>query len=339
MLFVTNRVLNEGPTPRNPTDGSFILPRSISFNLKNNQAEQSVYFCRRNAQGNYTEIGSLAFFNELKTLNVQQVVLFLHGFSTLPEGAMATAADLQVLFDQKAQGEIAVVPLIWPCDNDTGIVKDYFDDQLAADASGIAFMRMFEKFLTWRDYNSTLDNPCTKWINLLAHSMGNRVMRGAIRSSVQYFQPRGFPLIFRNVFMAAADVSNNTLEPGQDGESIPQSARNVVSYYAADDLAMRASKVANTNVASPRLGQTGPARMDKVPKNVYALDCADFNNDYDPPTGHGYFRRDPQGNPGLVFNHMWACIETGRVPVRLLDARTRLVRDVILEPLEGPSET
>jgi hypothetical protein len=40
-----------------------------------------------------------------------------------------------------------VIPLIWPSDNDFGIVQDYFDDQKAADASDMAFMRLFEKFL------------------------------------------------------------------------------------------------------------------------------------------------------------------------------------------------
>jgi esterase/lipase superfamily enzyme len=326
MLFATNRVLKEGPTPANP-DGSYTLPRRINFALENNQAEQSVYFCRRNGANDYVEIGNRAFFTALKESKAQQILLYLHGYSNLPEPAIfPTTQRLQALFDQKAAGSIIVVPLIWPCDNDLGAVRDYYDDQIAADASDIAFARMFEKFLAWREDNSTLENPCTKPINLLAHSMGNRVLRGAIARTIEYFQPRGFPLIFRNIFMAAADVANNTLDFGQPGEYIAHGTRNVAVYFAGDDLAMRASKVANMSVTARRMGQTGPERIANVPRNVLALDCGDFNNVYDNPVGHGYFLTDPQGNPGLLFDHMWECIRRGRVPMDPGNARVMILR-------------
>ena len=179
------------------------------------------------------------------------------------------------------------MPLIWPCDNSFGKVKDYFDDQKSADASGTAYMRLLQKFLAWRDENSTLENPCLKRVNILSYSMGNRVLRSALNLSVKYYPQNSVALLFRNVFMAAADVVNESLEPGNEGDMIPPMSRNVVVYYAADDLALRASKVANVNVSSAagsrRLGHTGPEKMDKVPRNVYAIDCDDFNNQYDSP--------------------------------------------------------
>ena len=327
MLFATNRVLNEGPTPSNP-DGTFTLPRRVSFNINNNQAEQSVYFCRRNGPDNYEEIGNRTFFSTLKDSNAQQILIYFHGYSNLPEPAIfPKAEELQALFDQKANGYVAVVPMIWPCDADFGAVKDYFDDQIAADSSDVAFARLFEKFLGWRNVNSTLDDPCTKPINVLAHSMGNRVLRGAIARTLQYFQPQGFPLIFRNIFMAAADVSNNTLDFGDPGEYIAHATRNTVVYFAGDDLAMRASKVANMSVAARRLGHTGPERIEKVPRNVYGLDCGDFNNVYDNPVGHGYFARDPGGNPGLLFDHLWECMRRGRVPMNTAQTRVQILRN------------
>jgi len=327
MLFATNRVLKEGPTPKNP-DGSFMLPRQVNFALENNQAEQSIYFCRRNGTNDYVEIGNRAFFSTLKESKAQQVLLYLHGYSNLPEAAIfPTTAQLQSMFDQKAQDQVVVVPLIWPCDNDLGAVKDYFDDQIAADASDVAFARMFEKFLGWRDVNNTLENPCTKPINVLAHSMGNRVLREAIARTLEYFQPQGFPLIFRNIFMSAADVSNNTLDFGQPGEYLAHSTRNLVVYFAADDLAMRASKVANMRITARRMGHTGPEQFTQVPRNVYALDCGDFNNVYDNPVGHSYFTTDPQGNPGLLFDHMWECMRLGRVPMEPANTRLMILRN------------
>jgi esterase/lipase superfamily enzyme len=335
MLFVTNRVLKEGLTP---VSGAAALPRPVSFDLTNNHAAQSVYFCQRTGANGYQEIGSTAFLMALKNSGYREILLYIHGYNNLPEPAVfPRAEELQRLFDQKSPNTVQVVPLIWPCDHDLGKVKDYYDDQMAADQSGMAFARMFQKFLTWRETNSTLDVPCTKRINLLAHSMGNRVLRSAIASTVQYFLPQGMPLIFRNIFMAAADIGNASLEPGQDGELIPPAARNVVIYYAADDLAMRASKVANAGaeesrhqrqagqIATRRMGHTGPADINKVANNVYALDCDDFNNDFDSPVGHGYFAG-RNGIPSPAFNHIWNCIETGRVrmdPIAVLPVSVR----------------
>ena len=50
-------------------------------------------------------------------------------------------------------------------------------------------------------------------------------------------------------------------------------------YFASDDLGLRASKACNlkSRIASRRLGHTGPEEMDKVPGNVYAVDCDNLN--------------------------------------------------------------
>ncbi|MBE7474723.1 MAG: hypothetical protein DPW09_01710 [Anaerolineae bacterium] len=319
MLFITNRVLDQSIKLK--------VGRKITFKLSDNQAQQSVYFCRRNAIDDYEEVGSQNFLDELKNSPYNQMLVYLHGYSNLPEPSVFPRAELlQWLFDQQKKNEVLVLPMIWPCDADMGAVQDYFDDQIAADASGYAFARVFEKFLGWRDESSNLSAPCLKRINILAHSMGNRVLRATFDNVVHYYRPSGVPLIFRNIFMAAADVVNESLEEDHGGKYICDAARNVVVYYASDDLALRASKVANlkNDVASRRLGHTGPEDMAKVPKNVYAIDCDDFNSKYD-TFGHTYFSTDSLGNPGLVFRHMWEAIRTGRVPMPHPDDRTLIL--------------
>jgi len=208
--------------------------------------------------------------------------------------------------------------LIWPCDNDRGIIKDYWDDQKSADASAYSFARVLDKFLAWRNsekYNPQAD-PCLKRINVLAHSMGNRVLRETLAAWDEYDLANGVPLIFRNTFLVAADLVNESLEQGQRGELISHASRNVTVYFASDDLALRASKASNlkNKVASRRLGHTGPENMELTPANVYAVDCDDVNNAYDKPKGHSYFRsgRTP-GVPGLVFDHIFASLVSGRV--------------------------
>ena len=76
----------------------------------------------------------------------------------------------------------------------------------------------------------------------------------------KYDLARGGPLIFKNTFMVAADVVNETLQKSEAGELICHASRNVIVYHASDDLALRASKAANlkNKVASRRLGHTGP---------------------------------------------------------------------------------
>ncbi|MCP4272698.1 MAG: alpha/beta hydrolase, partial [Gammaproteobacteria bacterium] len=169
-------------------------------------------------------------------------------------------ARLQEYFDSKQSNLIQVVPLIWPCDNDFGIVKDYWDDQKSADKSAFSFSRALQFFMAWRDRGSD-DAPCLKRINILAHSMGNRVFRETLSVWNKYDLANGVPLLFRNTILMAADIVNESLEEGEhEGRLISQASRNVSVYYASDDLALRSSKISNlkNKVASRRLGHTGP---------------------------------------------------------------------------------
>ena len=230
------------------------------------------------------------------------------------------------LFDAKEKGLVQVIPMIWPCDNDFGIIKDYWDDQKSADNSAFSFARMLQKFMAWRDETPD-EAPCLKRINILAHSMGNRVFRETLATWNKYDLANGVPLLFRNTILMAADIVNESLEDDQVGRLISQSARNVSVYYASDDLALRSSKISNlkNQVASRRLGHTGPEDMKKVQSNVYAIDCDNFNNKYDMPKGHSYFLEDRKGKIGKVFEHLFNSIKTGRVKVNNEDKRTHIL--------------
>lgn len=318
MLFVTNRTPKQSPKSRRN--------RNISFDLNNTAVSQYIYFCNRTDEGQYVEIMHEAFFEKLRDLAnpKAEILLFIHGFNNTPEKDIFPAAmRLQALLREYSGANAPyVVPLIWPCDDDSilAFADDYWDDQKAADQSGTSFARMMGFFDSWRRRESEeaslkQRDPCTRRINVLAHSMGNRVLRNALRKWVEELGGGAMPLIFRNIFMAAPDLVNETLENNQEGKYIPQASRNVVVYYAADDLAMPASKIANlkNRVVSRRLGMTGPERMDSVPRNVYAVDCDNFNNQCDPPTGHGYFLDFPDGTPSPVLLHMAQALKHGRV--------------------------
>ena len=309
MLFITNR------EPEGSIRPKVGLP--FKFDLNKNSASNSIYCCERLDEANYIEVGSDALMTKLKQSNAKQILLYIHGFSNLPEPDIFPRVEkLQTYFDNKQPNLIQVLPLIWPCDNDVGIVKDYWDDQKSADKSAYSFSRALQFFMAWRD-KSPEDEPCLKRINILAHSMGNRVLRETLSVWDKYDLANGVPLLFRNTILMAADIVNESLEEDQKGRLISQASRNVSVYYASDDLALRSSKISNlkNKVASRRLGHTGPEDMDKVQSNVYAIDCDNFNNEYDFPKGHSYFLDDGNGSPGAVFEHLYKTIKTGRVDV------------------------
>lgn len=322
MLFITNRL------PK----GSWVttVGRNFTFDLKNNTPSTSMYFCEYNDTTNESkELGSGLFLNKVRTATQKQIVLYIHGFSNLPNDVFKAAKEFQDLCDLELENEVLVIPLIWPCDSDAGIIKDYWDDEIAADASGPSFARVLARFLEWRDENLADENkdPCYKRINVVAHSMGNRVFRGAINIWEKQFSSNGVPLIFRNSFLIAADIENDSLEYGAPGDGIGSASKNVVVYYAADDYALGASKVANRKFTH-RLGHLGPRDMALVPKNVFAVNCDAVNNIYDNPKGHSYFRSAQKSEliPGLVFRHIFSCILTGR-----LDSVTLNAKDVFIE--------
>ena len=306
MLFITNRAIY----PKN--NGQF--PRRIDFILEQNAPTQEIFFCERTAKNDYYEVGAESFLQSFAKSSSKQILLYIHGFNNLPEDNIFPNAEiLQESFDCLEQNLVQVVPVIWPCDNDLGIIKDYWDDQMSSDMSGFSFKRALDFFRVWSKNSRT--NNCYNFINVLTHSMGSRVLRETLQAWKKYSLPHGIPKLFRNIFLIAADLANTTLEHKERGEIICQAGRNVVVYYANDDLALRASKVINSQnmLASVRLGQTGPENMEKIPQNVYTVDCDEINNRYDFPKGHTYFlARDKEYPPNLVLQQVGNMLKTGR---------------------------
>lgn len=317
MLFITNR------TPKQSSRSKKSGTRKISFDYNNTSVSQNLYFCQRNSKDDYDEILSKEFFKQLKAIDSDnskgtQILFYIHGFNNNMEPEVfSNAQALQAELDQIEKDMVVVIPLIWPCDNDsvTAFIDDYWDDQRAADASGPAFARALGKFDNWRRAKEQQDIPCLKRLNVLAHSMGNRVLKNALHDwAVRDFGGE-IPQIFRNIFMVAADVKNECLEEDQDGRYIVDATRNLIVYYASDDYAMPSSKVANikNKTLSRRMGMTGPEDLSKLPKKVYEVDCDDFNNRFEFPMGHGYYLNDGKGNTSPVIPHIAAAIDTGRV--------------------------
>jgi len=290
MYFITNKTLAKS--------GS---------NLKfqdSNEISQSLRYCEMVNETEFKEIGSKPFMKSLMKADEKEILFYIHGFNNQPyDDIFPRAKAMQNQLIEANLKRVKLVSIIWPCDNDFGVIKDYWDDQDSAEQTGKIFARAISKLVGWQEENES--NPCMKRMHVFAHSMGGRVLVQSLKHWANKFGGGGVPYLFKNIFLMASDIPNESLENGEDGEYIPQAAQRVISYYANDDFAMPASKISNMRnmVFSRRIGHTGPEDLSKVPENVYAVNCDSFNNKFDKPKGHSYFIS-KKGKKSPAFEHV-----------------------------------
>lgn len=276
MFFITNKTVVQ-------SGDNFIFQES-------NEISQSLRYCQLKNKKEFEEIGSKPFMKALMDAKEKEIIFYIHGFNNQPyEHIFPRAEAMQKQLDENSLKRIKVVPIIWPCDNDFGIIKDYWDDQDSAEMTGKILSRSISKLVKWQEENSA--NPCMKRMHVFAHSMGARVLLQCLDHWANTFGGGGVPYLFKNIFLMASDIPNESLEVDQPGRYITEVSQRVLVYYANDDFAMPASKISNmkNRVFSRRIGHTGPESMSKVPENVYAVNCDSFNNKFDKPKGHSYF--------------------------------------------------
>jgi esterase/lipase superfamily enzyme len=113
---------------------------------------------------------------------------------------------------------------------------------------------------------------CSQKIHLLAHSMGNFVLQQALARLWDFSPGNALPRMFEHVFLAAPDVDDTVLEPGQPMELVHQIANAVAVYHNANDMALRVSDYTKGN--PDRLGQRGAARPQALHQKIYQVDCS-----------------------------------------------------------------
>jgi esterase/lipase superfamily enzyme len=297
MYFITNKTVREE------------AGNKLKFQ-ESNELSQSLRYCHLLDDELFEEIGSKSFMEKLMKGSEKEILFFVHGFNNQPyDTIFPRARNMQTQLEEGGLGGIAVVPIIWPCDDDFGIIQDYWDDQESAEFSGIFFSRAISKLTAWQDEN--VKDPCKKRMHVFAHSMGARVLMKCLSYWAHRYGGGGVPYLFKNIFLMASDIPNDSLEKSEEGTFITKAAQRVICYFANDDFSMPASKVANVKnaVFSRRIGHTGPEDMSKVPNNVYAVNCDSFNNKFDKLKGHSYFI-DKDGKKSPAFQHVLKVLKT-----------------------------
>ena len=190
------------------------------------------------------------FFAELKSdisqSAARQTFVFIHGFNVTFEGAALRTAQLK--YDLEFDG--AAVFYSWPSQ---GGLLDYIADETNAGWT----VAHLEEFIT-----DIARQSGAKQIHLIAHSMGNRALTGALQRLSRKLKPEELPM-FNEVVLTAPDIDADVFRR-DIAPAIVKTARRVTLYASSNDGALAASKKIH---GYPRAGESG--------ENVVVVDGID----------------------------------------------------------------
>ncbi len=218
-------------------------------------------------------LGSLNVFERVRqkmVAHARDTVVFIHGYNVSFKEALTSAARLKRNFSTDAGGSgVNVVLFSWPSDGSMMPYIAYANDRQDAAASGPAFARGLLKLADFLR-GSTSEEACDQCIHLVAHSMGNYVLRHTVQEIVAHSSGRPVR-IFDQVFLMAADEDDDTFEHDYKLKPLPRLAKRVNVYFNNNDRAMAVSDKTKGN--PDRLGDDGPRVPRGIPGKVTLIDC------------------------------------------------------------------
>lgn len=238
--------------------------------------------------------GSQAVYTAVKQKMMDQsrsTLIIIHGYATSFAQAIVGAAKTKKAYETQ---NLNVFMFSWPSDGKNVPPQAYADDRHDASASGLAFARGLMKLVEFL----SAGKPCGQQVHLLAHSMGNYVLRNALQALINH--PEGYaasgqlPRIFENIFSMAADEDNDALEKPEKWERLPEITRHLNIYFNNHDRALNISDLTKGN--PDRMGSDGPAHPGDLPSKVTLIDVSRTQNFFQTATsvGHGYYDEQPK---------------------------------------------
>ena len=200
----------------------------------------------------------------------RDTLVYIHGYNVTFKEALSAAAKLASNLKGHEDGKgINVVLFSWPSDGSAMPYLAYASDRQDAAPSGPAFARAFMKLADFLR-GATSEEECDQRLHLLAHSMGNYVLRHAVQE-IRSNYPGRPPRVFDQIFMMAADEDDDTFEHDFKLALLPRLARRVNVYFNHGDIALQISDKTKGN--PDRLGTDGPRLPQQVPAKVSQIDC------------------------------------------------------------------
>lgn len=231
--------------------------------------------------------GSSGFLDDLRVAmrdGSTDTIVFIHGFNVSFVEALKAGGALasEIAIGGKP---VNVVVFSWPSDGEMVPYMSYYSDREDARTCGAALARAYLKLF---DFMVGLDpkDYCDRSLHLLAHSMGNYVLRNGLQA-LRAKDPRKLVRLFNEIILAAPDEDDDAFDTDDKLRLLPSLGRRVTVYYNQKD---RALLISDTTKGNPdRLGSDGPRMLDLLPKKVTVVDCARVAGTGDPRIQHSYF--------------------------------------------------
>lgn len=202
--------------------------------------------------------------------NGRDTLIYVHGYNVSFKEALTTGAQLKRNLSDHGDGAgLNVAVFSWPSNGSAMPYLAYGSDRDESKASGPAFARAFLK-LTDFLRGASPEEECDQSVHLMAHSMGNYLLRHAVQEIRAHYPDRP-PRLFDEIFMMAADEDDDALEHDHKLRLLPRTARRVNLYFNRGDVALHTSDKTKGN--PDRLGTDGPRLPHQTPAKVVQIDC------------------------------------------------------------------
>jgi esterase/lipase superfamily enzyme len=259
----------------------------------------------------WASLGVAAAVYERAARDQRNVLLYVHGYNNDVKDVLDTCAELEALYD------IIVIPFCWPSNGGGAIsgTAAYLSDKQDARVSGDALDRVIgivhryyalftkpsrdqllakaeqefpdNRTAAMQRFAELLDNHCALKLSMLCHSMGNYVLKHALRPTVTDSRL----LTFDNICLVAADTNNRD---HRDWVQALDVRNRLYITINENDYALGASRAKPGNEQRARLGHYLRG-LDAT--NAYYIDVTDSNG---VRNSHGYFTGSPvDRNPAL----------------------------------------
>ena len=194
-------------------------------------------------------------------------LIFIHGFNVSFTEAIESAAKMAKEYAARDYKPNIFV-FSWPSD---GKMTNYFNDRHDAEVSGYAFARGLIKLSGFLKKTEP-GKSCNQKVHLMAHSMGNYVLRHALQQAKKSNEGASLTRIFDEIILTAADEDHDAFEHDYKLAQLPNLAQRVTVYFNSGDLALASSDLTKGN--PDRLGHDGPNKPHEVPAKVVLVDAS-----------------------------------------------------------------
>lgn len=157
-----------------------------------------------------------------------QAAIYIHGYNNNFRDALEELNEIGTNLAKRAKYDGLVIGFTWPSEGKT---LAYIEDRDDARESVTGFVHLMHLIKEIR----MPAEECFVDVSMLAHSMGNYVLR----EGLDYFWKHvGYPwddIYFTQMLMFAADIAYDSLKSGGSGQAISSFSHRVTFYYSNYD--------------------------------------------------------------------------------------------------------